>query len=110
MVEPSPQPRCYVLGLESQIGLSIVRELGRAGIPVIGVATSPDAIGLQSRYLEHGEIVHGVRSEQGITQLRSIGERHGPGYLLAISEANISWLIDNRDRLGVVTPLVPTRA
>src|SRR5690242_13512806 len=110
MVEACTLPRCYVLGLETQIGLSIVRELGRAGIPVVGIATSQNAIGLRSRYLECGEIVYSVRSERGLTELRSIGERHGPGYLLAVSEPNISWLIDNRNRLGVVKPLVPTKA
>ena len=109
MSESRTVPRCYVLGLETQIGLSIVRELGRAGIPVIGIATSPDAIGLRCRYLQYGEIAHGIRSDQGIAELRAIGERHGPGYLLAISEANMSWLIDCREQLGAVTPLVPTR-
>jgi hypothetical protein len=51
-----------VLGIETQIGLSLVRELGEAGIPVIGIATGDKAIGLQSRYLAHGEILKKPRT------------------------------------------------
>ena len=53
---------CVVLGLETQIGLSVVRELGRAGVPVIGVAQQANAIGLRSRYLTQGITVEQPRS------------------------------------------------
>jgi hypothetical protein len=95
---------CYVLGIETQIGLSLIRELGEAGIPVIGIATDANAIGLQSRYLAHGEILRKPRTDEGLAELRSFGERHGRGYLLTVSEANTSWLIDNRAHLGLITP------
>lgn len=100
---------CYVLGIETQIGLSLIRELGEAGIPVIGIATEANAIGLQSRYLAHGEILHRPRTDEGLAELRSFGERHGRGYLLTVSEANTSWLIENQEHLGLVIPLLPSK-
>ena len=110
MSDPQSLPPCYVLGIETQIGLSLVRELGEAGIPVIGVATDANAIGLQSRYLAHGGILRHPRTDEGLAELRAFGERYGPGYLLTVSEANTAWLIDNRDRLGAITPLLPSKA
>ncbi len=101
-------PPCYVLGLETQIGLALVRELGRAGVPVIGIAQNHNAIGLRSRYLHARAVVMNLRSEQGIKALQALGERHGAGVLLAISEVNIAWLIKHRDELGKLHPLVPT--
>lgn len=102
-------PPCYVLGIESQIGLSLVRELGAAGIPVIGIALDPDAIGLHSRYLHAKALLNAPRTSEGLQELRSLGERHGPGYLLTVSEANTNWLIDHRDELGNLKALVPSR-
>lgn len=109
MNDLSRVPPCYVLGIETQIGLSLIRELGEAGVPVIGIATDADAIGLRSRYLAHGEMLHKPRTEEGLAELRAMGKRHGRGYLLTVSEANTSWLIDNRDSLGNITPLLPSK-
>lgn len=100
---------CYVLGIESQIGLSLVRELGEAGIPVIGIALSPDAIGLRSRFLHAKAFLRAPRTAEGLQELKGLGERYGAGYLLTVSEANTSWLIDHRDELGNLKALVPTR-
>ena len=82
MTDKQVRPPCYVLGIETQIGLSLVRELGEAGVPVIGIATGDKAIGLQSRYLAHGEILKKPRTDAGLAELRAIGERYGAGYLL----------------------------
>lgn len=103
-----PNPPCFVLGIETQIGLSLVRELGAAGVPVIGIALKENAIGLASRFLAAGAILRHPRTEQGLAELRDLGQRYGSGYLLTVSEANISWLIANRDKLEGITPLVPS--
>ena len=66
MNETQIRPPCYVLGIETQIGLSLVRELGEAGIPVVGIAVDPDAVGLKSRCLTHGEILHKPRTDEGL--------------------------------------------
>lgn len=99
-------PPCIVLGLETQIGLSLVRELGSAGIAVIGIAQTASAIGLRSRYLSEGRVV-APRSEALLALLRELGERWGPCPLLAVSEVNLNWLSRERARLGVVQPVLP---
>lgn len=107
---PSPTsglPPCIVLGLETQIGLSIVRELGRAGVPVIGIAHESNAIGLASRYLWRKRVVELPRSPELIETIRALGEEFGPCCLIAVSEVNMSWLTLHRDDLGCVRPVVP---
>lgn len=107
---PSPVstlPPCIVLGMETQIGLSIVRELGRAGVPVIGIAHEADAIGLTSRYLTHKLVVNPPRSAELIAAICALGEEFGPCCLLAVSEANLCWLALNRNAFGSVRPVVP---
>lgn len=103
-------PPCIVLGLETQIGLSIVRELGRAGVPVIGIAQEPNAIGLASRYLWRKYVVKEPRSAMLIEQIRALGEELGPCCLITVSEANLGWLALHREAFGKVHPVVPTAA
>lgn len=100
-------PPCYVLGLETQIGLALVRELGMNGVPVIGIAQDTRAIGLASRFLRAGVVVEKPRSEAGIAEIRAIGERFGPGVMLTVSEANTAWLIRHRGEFGCIRPVVP---
>jgi predicted ATP-grasp superfamily ATP-dependent carboligase len=102
------QPPCIVLGIETQIGLGIVRELGAAGVAVIGITHQADAIGLSSRFLTKGVVVDAPRSEQLLSEIRSLGETHGKCFLLTVSEANMDWLSKNRERLGSVTPILPS--
>ncbi len=54
-------------------GLSIVRSLGRAGIPVHGVALQPHEFGLRSRYLQSSRVVDDVDGLLAV--LRETGER-----------------------------------
>lgn len=100
---------CIVLGLETQIGLAIVRELGRAGVRVIGIAHDQHAIGLASRYLEHQLVVTQPRSQELIVALRNLGDVYGPCSLIAVSESNLTWLAANRNFLGKVHPIIPTQ-
>lgn len=101
------QPPCVVLGLETQIGLGLVRELGRAGVEVIGVSHDPHAIGLKSRYLSRKIVVPVPRSAELISTLRALGEEIGPCCLLTVSEANLQWLAVHRNELGNIHPVVP---
>lgn len=104
------QPPCIVLGLETQIGLCVVRELGRAGVHVIGVTHEATAIGLRSRYLAEGLVVSEPRGEALVRTIRALGERYGSCPLLAISEANLGWLSGRRDSFGRVSPVLPDPA
>lgn len=101
-------PPCIVVGLETQIGLGVVRELGRAGVRVIGIAQSANAMGLASRYLWRR--VEGVepRSEALLACIRALGEEHGPCSLIVLSEVNLAWLSERRDQLGCVVPVLPS--
>jgi predicted ATP-grasp superfamily ATP-dependent carboligase len=98
---------CVVLGLETQIGLNIVRELGRAGVRVIGVAQSPHAMGLRSRYLWKGLVEPRLRSPELLALLQDLGRKHGACPLIAISEANLLWLQQQREALAPLKPAVP---
>lgn len=101
---------CIVLGLETQIGLAVVRELGRAGVPVIGIAYEDDALALASRHLTRGIHVAAPRSAELIETIRAIGEEVGPCCLLTVSEANLMWLSEHRNAFGNVRPIVPPQA
>jgi len=100
-------PPCYVLGLETQIGLALVRELGMDGIPVIGIAQEENAIGLSSKYLSAGVFIGNVRSESGVAAIKALGDLYGAGVMLAVSEINTAWLIQHRNEFGKIRPLVP---
>lgn len=102
-----PEPPCIVLGLETQIGLGIVRELGRAGVQVIGITHSPHALGLRSRYLNRAIVIDQPRSEALIECIRKLGEEFENLCLITVSEANLNWLQANRVRLGRVRPVLP---
>jgi len=102
-------PPCIVLGMETQIGLGIVRELGRAGVPVIGIGHEPNAIGLASRYLLRALVINPPRSPELIAAIRALGEEFGPCCLLTVSEANLAWLAQHRQAFGKVRPVVPAQ-
>ncbi|MFZ4289644.1 hypothetical protein [Variovorax sp. HJSM1_2] len=105
---PDNSPPCIVLGLETQIGLNIVRELGRAGVKVIGMTHDPRAIGLASKYLYRSVVVSPPRSTHWISSIFAIGEEFGPCCLIAVSEVNLKWLAKHRAEFGKVKPIVPT--
>ena len=105
-----PRPPCIVLGLETQIGLGIVRELGRAGVRVIGIAQSVDAIGLASRYITRGVVVAEPRSPQLLKTIRALGDEWGECCLIAVSEANLVWLATHHGEFGQVHPITPAVA
>ncbi|MBC7680699.1 MAG: carboxylate--amine ligase, partial [Ferruginibacter sp.] len=102
------RPPCIVLGLETQIGLGLVRELGRAGVPVVGIAVAADAIGLSSRYLARKLVVAQPRSPALIAAIVALGEELGPCCLMAVSEVNLDWLAQHQGEFGKVRPIVPS--
>lgn len=106
--KPESHPPCIVLGLETQIGLGLVRELGRAGIAVVGIAVEPNAIGLSSRYLVRRLLVRRPRSPELIAAIVALGEELGPCCLMAVSEANLGWLALHQGEFGQVQPIVPS--
>lgn len=114
MPEPTPDGRrtpAIVLGVESQIGLAIVRELGRAGVPVIAISHDPRAIGLVSRHVWRPVVVGPPRSDAVIQSVNALCQELGPLSLLTVSEGNLMWLDSQRGRFDPWVKLaVPTSA
>lgn len=98
-----------VLGVETQIGLALVRELGRAGVRVIAMSHEAHAIGLASRHVWRRELVPAPRSDAVIDSINRLARELGPLSLLAVSEVNLQWLNGARARLHPdVHPAVPS--
>lgn len=105
-----PSPPCLVLGVETQIGVGVVRELGRAGVRVIGLANRRRSIGLASRYLERGLVVGAMRDDALVRRIRALGDEYGGAVLLGISETDLAWLIAHREEFGQVRAVTPPPA
>jgi predicted ATP-grasp superfamily ATP-dependent carboligase len=91
-----------VVGIETPIGLTVIRDLGSRGVPVIGLGRSSTALGMASRHLQRGLVR--AQSAQGlIDQLAALGQELGRACLFAISENDIELLNRHRDRLGNFT-------
>jgi predicted ATP-grasp superfamily ATP-dependent carboligase len=88
-----------LLGIDTPIGLTVIRDLGRHGIPVIGIARQANALGMQSRYLQRG-LVRPPTQAGLVDQIVALGEELGQACLFAISEGDIALLNRHRDRLG----------
>jgi predicted ATP-grasp superfamily ATP-dependent carboligase len=88
-----------VLGIDTPIGLTVIRDLGRHGIPVIGIARQNNALGMQSRYLQRG-LVRPSTQDALVDQIVALGAELGQACLFAISEGDIALLNRHRDRLG----------
>ena len=98
-----------VLGVDSQIGLAVVRELGEHGVPVIGIGRNAAAVGLHSRHLAHGYI-HAARDDALLAKLRDIAQRHGAPYVMTVSEGDILFLNRHREQLDGLKLLIPDLA
>ncbi|CAB1275012.1 carboxylate--amine ligase [Candidatus Nitrosacidococcus tergens] len=102
-------PPCIVFGVDLQIGLYIIRELGQAGIRVIGIASNPNDIGLRSRWLTEGHVIQQPHSEALLELLRTLGNIHGRCPLIATSEAHLLWLAQcPTSELGLIHPVLPS--
>jgi predicted ATP-grasp superfamily ATP-dependent carboligase/peptidoglycan/LPS O-acetylase OafA/YrhL len=88
-----------ILGIDTPIGLAIIRDLGRHGVPVYGIARSEAGIGLSSRYLTRGLLRAGGGPAAIIAQLRQLRDEIGPACLFAIAEHDIAALNQRRDQL-----------
>jgi predicted ATP-grasp superfamily ATP-dependent carboligase len=87
-----------VVGIDTPIGLAIIRDLGTRGVEVHGIARAVNAIGLSSRYLHKGYLRE--EGEEGLVQqLLELGDRLGDACLFAISESDIALLNRHRHRL-----------
>ena len=88
-----------VLGIDTPIGLTVIRDLGRHGVAVYGIGRTASALGMSSRFLHQG-LVRAAGEEALVAQLVELGARLGEACLFAISEGDIELLNRHRDRLG----------
>lgn len=80
-------PPAIVLGIDTPIGLSVVRELGRHGVPVHGVGRKVSAIGAASRYCHTSSVRPDGRPLR--EWLPDLISATGAKALLAISESDL---------------------
>jgi predicted ATP-grasp superfamily ATP-dependent carboligase len=93
----SPLPPVILLGLDTAVGLVAMRELGRRGVPVIGVGYHQRAVGRGSRYLRDFL----VRPEGPLAGwLPELVRRYGAGAVLPLRDRDIVDVANIEDRLG----------
>ncbi len=94
-----------LLGIDSPIGLTIIRELGKNGISVHGLGWSEKSIGLYSRYLESGHIREKQESAL-IDQINQLAIRFQCDWIMTVSEQDILLLNKYKDilNIGLITP------
>jgi predicted ATP-grasp superfamily ATP-dependent carboligase len=106
----SPQlPPVIVVGIDSPIGLAVVRELGGAGIDVHGIARTKRGVGLYSRYLARGYVC-AEGGEALIDQLLSIAASSGASLVMTVSMGDALSVRAAADagRLPGLRPLLPS--
>ena len=100
-----------VLGVETQIGLALVRELGRAGVPVVAISSNERALGLVSRHVRRAVVAGPPRSERWVEAINQAAAQLGRASLITVSEANLSWVNGVRAQLSpAVHPAMPPQA
>lgn len=101
-------PRVLILGVNTPIGLSIVRELRAHGALPFGIARSRRGLGLYSRDIERG-FVCPSRSKELLTLIQALVREWDIGHLMAVSETDLIWLHENANELTNVKLLIPPR-
>ncbi len=80
-------PGAIILGVDSPIGLAVVRELGRHGVPVHAIGRKADALSIASRYCT-SHSVH-PKSEPPADWLPTLIRQTGARAVMAISEGDL---------------------
>jgi len=100
-------PPVLLLGIDTPIGLCVMRELGRHGVPVFGIGKTERSIGAASRYCTQFHV-------RGIGPLKdwlpALVEKTGAAALMAISEGDLIQLSDMPEQIGPCRVLTPRRA
>src|SRR3954454_12690518 len=104
----SDHPPAVLLGGDTPIGLTVVRELGQQNVPVHVIARSNRGLGLYSRWAATRHI-QPAGEAQTIDLLNRIAEIHGARHVIAVSETDLVMLRNAADenKLPGIRPLVP---
>jgi predicted ATP-grasp superfamily ATP-dependent carboligase len=89
-----------VVGVQTTIGLTTVRSLGRHGIECIGISHRPRGVGLYSKYLAAGYVVpySAGAHERYVEQVADIAHHHGARGILCHHEEQMIALSQQRAR------------
>ena len=104
----SSRPPAILLGGDTPIGLTVVRELGQENVPVHVIARSNRGLGLYSRWATTRHI-RPVGKAQTIDLLNRIAETHGAHHVIGVSETDLVMLRNAADdnKLPGIRVLVP---
>ena len=97
--------RALVFGIDSQIGLTVVRELAAHGVQVYGIGHSRRALGLYSRATTRGWVLE--TSREPVEVVNELARDFGIPFLLVIGESDINYFNANREALVGIRPLIP---
>jgi predicted ATP-grasp superfamily ATP-dependent carboligase len=108
MRDEGARPPAILLGADTPIGLTIIRELGEHRVPIHAVAHSREGIGLYSRWTA-GRYVRPSDDEATIALLNGIAAECGARYLLTVAERDLLLIRGAADagRLLGLRALVP---
>src|SRR5882672_11485109 len=102
-------PPVIVLGVDTPIGLAVIRDLGRHGVPVHAVGRQRHSIGLASRYVTGRHLAPPER-ERMLPWLQALLRDTAAPFIMAVSDRDLRWLNENRLALAPARPLTPTTA
>lgn len=98
------RPTALLLGIETPIGLAVIRDLGRHGVPVHGVGRTSRALGRASRYLTG----FSLRGEGPLADwLPALVAETGAAAVFAIAEHDLLALADLRGAIPGCHVLTP---
>ncbi|WP_448556479.1 carboxylate--amine ligase [Thalassotalea montiporae] len=99
--------KIIVYGVDTQIGLALIRELGERGCCVIAIGKSAHSIGLKSRYVSEGYVLKGDNDKAKVNFLNSVHNDTKATHLICVSEDDILFFNRVRAEIAPIVPLVP---
>lgn len=99
----SGKHKVAVLGADSPIGLSVIRELGQHGIPVLALGRSSSSLSRHSRYASEFAVYDQPLAEW----LPGFLCQHDISVIMAISEGHLLQLAELKGQLGDVKIICP---
>lgn len=100
-------PLAIVLGVDTPIGLTVMRELGEHGVPVHGIGRTTNALGRASRYCTSFSVRPSGRAMSD--WLPDVIAETGAAVLFAISEGDLLTLADMPTTINGCRILTPRR-
>lgn len=91
--------RILVVGVDTQVGLWIVRSLGSAGLKVFCICRSPNGLAVYSRYCMGAWLMeYSTNDTRFIDNIETLAKELNVGSIMTIAENYHLVLIQNRDR------------